>query len=164
MSFKLGQQGEKCVQKLLKKFDIECQINEDYKKRYDYDLVSDYKNKKVTYEVKYDYMAEKTGNLAIEINNCKADKPSGINVTKANIWAHVVRDKKNMTVWMAKVSELKKFIKKTTPFREVTQAGDGNADLLLYKTDAILGPLFVRVDNISKSKFLKYLVNMIGKK
>ena len=62
MSFKLCQQGEKCVQKLLKKFDLECQINEDYKKRYDYDLVSDYKNKKVTYEFKYDYMGEKTGN------------------------------------------------------------------------------------------------------
>jgi len=56
---------------------------------------------------------------------------------------------------------MKKFIKKTKPLRKVTAAGDGNADLLLYKADEILDPLFVRLDNVHKKTFLKHLKELV---
>ena len=161
MSFKLGNKGESFAKKLFKKFGVDCQINEDYDKRYDYDLVCKHGKKDFTCEVKYDFMAHKTGNLAIEVNNCRANKPSGINVTKADIWAHIIPDDGKMTMWIVRVSELKKFIKKNEPLRKVTQAGDGKADLLLYKAKAILEPLFFRVDNIQKKEFIKHLKSVI---
>ena len=45
MSFKLGNKGESFAKKLFKKFGVDCQINEDYDKRYDYDLICKYGKK-----------------------------------------------------------------------------------------------------------------------
>ncbi len=162
MNFKIGRDGEEIVKKVLNKFGIDCEINEDYSKRYDYDILSEYKKQKISYEVKYDYMSEKTGNLAIEINNCKVDRPSGINVTAADFWAHVIKKGKTPTVWLCKVSELKEFIKNNKAFRKVFQAGDGNADLLLYKASAILDSAFYRIDNVDKKEFIEFLESKIG--
>jgi hypothetical protein len=161
MSFKLGNKGEEFARSVFEKSNIDCEINEDYDKRYDYDLLCEYGRKKFTCEVKYDYMAEKTGNLAIEVNNCRANKPSGINVTKADLWVHIILQDGKKTMWATTVANLKKFIKKTKPLRKVTAAGDGNADLLLYKADEILDPLFVRLDNVHKKTFLKHLKELV---
>ena len=162
MNFQIGREGEEIVKKVLNKFGIDCEINEDYSKRYDYDILSQYKKQQISYEVKYDYMAEKTGNLAIEINNCKVDRPSGINVTAADFWAHVIKKDKSTTVWLCKVSELKEFIQNNKADRKVTQAGDGNADILLYKAKSILSSAFYRIDNVKKTEFIEFLENKIG--
>ena len=38
MSFQKGKKGEECAKGVLELLDIKCEINEDYDKRYDYDL------------------------------------------------------------------------------------------------------------------------------
>tara|TARA_S200000501_G_C20508865_1_gene605963 strand:- start:5 stop:502 length:498 start_codon:yes stop_codon:yes gene_type:complete len=98
-----------------------------------------------TVEVKYDEMQSKTGNIAIEIYNPRSGKPSGLTATKATLWCHVLQD----SVWITSVDKLKKFCEETTPFKMFSSAGDGNAAILLYKTDDIL-TIFERIDKCSQ--------------
>ena len=94
-----------------------------------------------TVEVKYDEMQGKTGNIAIEIYNSRSGKPSGLTATKASLWCHVLKD----SVWITSVDKLKKFCDDTPPFKSFNSAGDGNASILLYKTEDIL-TIFERID------------------
>tara|TARA_Y100000592_G_scaffold99967_1_gene177992 strand:- start:807 stop:1295 length:489 start_codon:yes stop_codon:yes gene_type:complete len=95
-----------------------------------------------TVEVKYDEMQEKTGNIAIEIYNPRSGKPSGLTATKADLWCQVLKD----SAWITSVKALKKFCEETPPFKMFSSAGDGNAAILLYKTNDIL-EIFERVDS-----------------
>ena len=83
MSFQKGKKGEDFAKKVLEGFDILCEKNEDYDKRYDYDLVCEMNGRRFTIEVKFDDKSSSTGNLYIEYHNSKADKPSGVTVTKS---------------------------------------------------------------------------------
>jgi len=103
-----------------------------------------------TVEVKYDEMQSKTGNIAIEIYNSKSGKPSGLTATKANLWCHVLKD----SAWIASVETLKKFCEENTPFKSFNFVGDGNASILLYKTEDIL-KIFERIDECSKQSLRK---------
>ena len=94
-----------------------------------------------TVEVKYDEMQAKTGNIAIEIYNPKSGKPSGLTATKANLWCQVLKD----SAWITSVKALRKFCEETPPFKMFSSAGDGNAAILLYKTEDIL-KIFDRID------------------
>ena len=94
-----------------------------------------------TVEVKYDEMQAKTGNIAIEIYNPWSGKPSGLTATKATLWCQVLKD----SVWITSVKALRKFCEETTPFKMFSSAGDGNAAILLYKTEDIL-KIFERID------------------
>lgn len=94
-----------------------------------------------TVEVKYDEMQAKTGNIAIEIYNPKSGNPSGLTATKANLWCHVLQD----SSWITSVKALRKFCEETPPFKMFSSAGDGNAAILLYKTEDIL-KIFDRID------------------
>ena len=78
-----------------------------------------------TVEVKYDEMQSKTGNIAIEIYNPKSGKPS--------------------------VKALRRFCEETTPFKMFSSAGDGNAAILLYKTEDIL-EIFERIDECQNAQ------------
>lgn len=100
-----------------------------------------------TVEVKYDEMQAKTGNIAIEIYNPKSGKPSGLTATKANLWCQVLQD----AVWITSVKTLKKFCEETPPFKMFSSAGDGNAAILLYKTEDIL-EIFERIDECQKTQ------------
>ena len=100
-----------------------------------------------TIEVKYDEMQSKTGNVAIEIYNPRSAKPSGLSATKANLWCHVLQD----SVWITSVDKLKKFCEETVPFKSFNSAGDGNASILLYKTDDIL-KIFERIDECQQKQ------------
>lgn len=94
-----------------------------------------------TVEVKYDEMQSKTGNIAIEIYNPRSAKPSGLTATKATLWCHVLQG----SVWITSVDKLKKFCEDTPPFKSFNSVGDGNASILLYKTEDIL-EIFERID------------------
>jgi hypothetical protein len=54
-------------------------------------------------------------------------------------------------VWITSVKRLKEFISETEPLRRVKRAGDGNAEILLFKTDDILH-IFNRIDGFDKNK------------
>ncbi len=100
-----------------------------------------------TVEVKYDEMQAKTGNIAIEIYNPRSAKASGLTATKATFWCHVLQD----SVWISSVEKLKKFCEDNPPFKSFNSVGDGNASILLYKTDDIL-KIFERIDKCSQKE------------
>src|ERR1051326_3840573 len=128
----MGKQGEDFVEKIFKKHQIEIKFNDDSKKLKEYDLIGKIDKKQFTVEVKFDYMAQKTNNLAIEYKNCQTNEKSGIEGTKANLWCHIILDQGNPTAWLTSVEKLRSFIKKNKPWKIIERAGDGNASLYLY--------------------------------
>ena len=109
-----------------------------------------------TVEVKYDEMQAKTGNIAIEIYNPKSAKASGLTATKATLWCHVLQG----SVWITSVDKLKKFCEDTPPFKSFNSVGDGNASILLYKTEDIL-KIFERIDECSETELNKKINSML---
>ena len=110
-----------------------------------------------TVEVKYDEMQAKTGNIAIEIYNPKSGKPSGLTATKANLWCHVLQD----SAWITSVEKLKEFCEDTPPFKSFNSVGDGNASILLYKTEDIL-KIFERIDRCQKTELHQKISLLLG--
>jgi hypothetical protein len=100
----------------------------------------------VKLEVKYDKYHQKTHNIAIEIWNTSANRPSGLSSTKSDLWVCLLHD----SMWVAKTAYLKAFIFDAgiPPKRVVENAGDGNARIYLYSDSEILS-IFHRIDNIS---------------
>jgi hypothetical protein len=101
--------------------------------RYEYDIYATHINtdKELTFEVKNDVMASRTGNVAVEFHNSKQDKPSGIDRTTALFWTH----KLDADIWIISVAKLREFLKKEIPHRIIIGGGDDNANLYLYKKD-----------------------------
>lgn len=160
-SLRYGHSGEKFVKTIFESADIEVNFNDDSSQRDYYDLICKLGRTCFTTEVKFDMMAQKTGNIAIEYYNCKSCKDSGINVTKADIWAQVLQDGSNLTLWVSRVDELKSFIEKVKPWRNLTGVGDDNACIYLYKDFDILETQLVRLDNINSKQVKKILKGML---
>ena len=156
-SLRIGDIGETFACETFKAAGIEADKNEDKEQREFFDLVCKVGRKKFTCEVKHDVMAQKTGNIAIEFYNSKSCKDSGINVTTADLWIHILQDDANKTMWVASVKEFKAFIKDNPPHRTVTDVGDNNACLYLYKEDVLLGTVFHRCETLDE-KGLKKLI------
>jgi len=165
MSFKndlkKGNKGENEVIKVFKKHGIELVKNTDAKHLKDFDLIGKIGTKKITIEVKYDYMSEKTGNIALEFYNSSKDEASGIDCTKSKVWAHIIMDMGFPTIWVTSTKTLKAYIKKNKPFRIVENAGDGNANLYLYNIDTILSAIFHRIDKVTKDAFSKIIKEVL---
>lgn len=158
-SIAIGKRAEDFVKSIFEKCDIAVKQMEG--KFPDYDLECKMKGKKkFTCEVKYDIMAQKTSNIAIEYHNSNSNKPSGIEGTKADIWAHVVLDGPHMTVWLINSEEFREWISNNKPKRIVEKAGDGNASLYLYSDD-ILEEIFTRVDNVDIKEIKKRVRKLI---
>ena len=119
---------------------LKCEWNEDKKKRSDYDLII---VDIATMEIKNDLYAAKSGNVAIEYNNPRSDKPSGINITKSDVWCHIIGGE----VFVVRTERLKKFVNTEKPKRVVKKAGDGNADLKLYTIEHIKS-IMIPIDRI----------------
>ncbi len=98
-----------------------------------------------TSEVKFDIYAARSGNIAIEFYNPKSAKPSGIGITQANLWFHIIT--KPLSIWVTSVPKLKKYITDNPPHKTVACGGDDNASLYLYRMDKIFADIFHRVDN-----------------
>jgi hypothetical protein len=162
----IGRSGEKLVLSLLTKNGIVASMNEIKENRSFYDIIVQMSPRKKAYiECKYDVMSEKTGNIAIEYHNCKTDTPSGINITKANIYSYTILDTGNPTVWFASVPKLKDFLKTVKPFKTIKKAGDGNASLYLYKVEVILDAVFSRMENIlDTEKFQQVFKSLLSAK
>jgi len=79
---KVGDEAETEFATILKKHKAKnVQFNADNK----YDISCIFKGKPQTFEVKNDVMSARTGNVAIEFE-CRG-KPSGVAVSKADVWA-----------------------------------------------------------------------------
>lgn len=144
----IGKFGENLVSNYLRLGNVDVTLNEDKETRSHYDLLCRLGNKKFTVEVKLDFLASKTQNLAIEISNTKTGVDSGLTASKSTLWAVLVKDEENWVVFLTKTETLRDYIKKNKG-REFKGAGDGNATLLLYKMQDILY-IFKRIDNLGK--------------
>jgi hypothetical protein len=163
MNFQKGIKGEERAKGVLELLDIRCEINEDYDKRYDYDLSCKMGRKKFTIEVKFDDKSSATGNIYIEYHNSKADKPSGVAVTKANLWIHVLPENDgSKAVWISSVSSLREFMKEVEPHKKVAFGGDNNSAGYVYTKESILKKLFKRIDSLEKNKAIKLIKEMLN--
>jgi hypothetical protein len=163
MSFQKGNLGEDFAKEVLEKFGILCEKNTDYEKRYDYDLSCKLGKKKFTIEVKFDDKSASTGNLYIEYHNSKADKPSGVAVTKSSLWIQVLPEESGLkTVWVTSVSSLRNFMEEVEPYKKIAFGGDGNSAGYVYTKEAILNKLFKRIDNLDKKNAIKLIKEMLN--
>lgn len=119
-----------------------------------WDVATSGKDLNFTTEVKFDEYEAKSGNIAIETFNPRLSKPSGIGITKAFFWAHVLS---GGVVWITATERLRIFMQENEPLRIVGKGGDGNAELHLYPSSVILPAIFTRIDNMSKRKLTKFL-------
>lgn len=156
-SANLGNKGEQLFIGVCQTADLEAEKEIDKTKQKEYDVKFKIGKKEYTCEVKYDYMAVKTGNLCIEHHNAKKDEPSGIMATKATLWCQIILDGEHPTVWIANTEKLKEFVNTTEPTKKIIAGGDKNANLYLYKLESILPVVFTRVDNLDKTNILKVL-------
>lgn len=159
--FSLGKKGENLVLNLFKKHGLDTELNTNKETRKDFDLTTKVGRKKVTVEIKYDWLAQKTNNLAFEYYNTNKDEASGIDCTKAILWIQIILDNNFPTIWMTSVKKLKDYIKKHKPLRVVENAGDGNANLYLYRDVEILEAIFKRIDNSTEEEIKKILKELV---
>ena len=150
----LGDAGERRVMSLYEGFGFNSIQSQG--KFPDWDIKSFYKAFEFSTEVKWDIYAVKSGNIAIEVFNPKSDKPSGLYATKANLWTHITD-----YVYVTTVEDLKVFVDTESPVRTITNGGDGNATLLLFREDHILN-IFTKLDILSKSCGFKTLLDLAG--
>lgn len=155
----LGDKGEFFVQKTLVSNGVDCSINQDKEKRYDYDLVCNVNKHPFTCEVKFDIMASKTGNIAVETWNSKKNTPSGINITKADIWIFVLVEE-GYQAWAISVKNFKKWLENNKPKKIITHGGDKNATLSIFPKDKIL-PEFKRIDLLTEKELKEWLITII---
>lgn len=158
-----GKEGEQFVKNLFRAagFPLKDNDSKKYKKLKEYDLYSESIHD-LKVECKHDKMSSKTGNLCVETANCKQKKPSGINATKALIWAHIVYPKncpEEKQLLMCTTQALKDYIAETPAFRVLKACGDGNADISLFKTETMKvqsgGPFFHIENETQLTSFLQ---------
>ena len=90
-----------------------------------------------TIEVKEDFMCERTGNVAVE-HYCRG-KPSGISVSKADIYVYKVHEPNGQkNIYAIKTSKLKRMIEDKLYDRDVTGGDEGsNSKNYLFRLDVI---------------------------
>lgn len=135
---KVGQQGEALVIDLFIANGLECYSNKDTSKLSYYDLEVVVDKKTLFLEVKNDRRALETGNLAIEIKNVLRDVPSGLTITKADIWVVVLGE----DIYMTKTQDLKDFVKANKP----KKTHRSNVLVYIYPKEEIL-PIFRKVNS-----------------
>lgn len=155
----VGSLAEKLVMNYLTLAGIDTIPNTDKESRSYYDLEFKLGSKRVTCEVKLDFLASKTGNMAIEIKNTKTGKDSGLSITTATLWTVCIRDFENWAIFVVSVNSLKNYIKNHRGIRK-EGVGDGNSTILLYKCDDIL-KIFSRLDNIAPENIAKVLKTVL---
>jgi hypothetical protein len=74
----------------------------------DYDIVS--LDRSIKVEVKCETTPIRTGNVCIEYWNTHKDRPSGIVVTTANLWVHIVLEKDGFQAYEYDVAVLRKLV------------------------------------------------------
>jgi hypothetical protein len=153
--FNIGKSGEELVCYTLSKLGFDCELNNVYELRYDYDISVKKGKLKFTIEVKHDVMACKTNNCAIEYHNSKKDQPSGINATLADIWVQLIPDKQgNISIYGISVDKLKQYIESHEPHKHIISGGEQNSNIFIYKLCDIL-PHFIRLDTITNPNIME---------
>jgi len=143
-----GRQGEALVIEMFIANGLECYSNKDTKKLSYYDLEV-VVNKTLFLEVKNDRRALETGNLAIEMHNISRDVPSGLTITKADIWVVVL----DTDVYMTNTQDLKDFVAANKP----KKTHRSNVLVYIYPKKDIL-PIFHKVNSDNLIETLRCII------
>ncbi len=136
-----GKEGESLLTDLLTKAGYICEPSP--RATVGYDILCKLCPKEFKVEVKYDVMASKTGNVALEYWNSKSNKASGITATTAHLWCYVIGAEKE--VWLTHVDKLKMFMQSAKPVKIIYKGGNKNSDMLIYNKDEFC-KTFDRID------------------
>lgn len=154
----IGEMAEKEVCKILEKAGMESTKNKDRST----DISVLIGNRIFYGEVKFDILAYKTGNMAVEYANSRTGMPSGILSTTSDFWFAVLGDiGKKMEVWICSTEALKNHFQQNKGYKDVEGAGDGNATIRLFRLDTVLDSLFTRIDNLSVEEVRKEVAKVV---
>jgi hypothetical protein len=156
-SVRKGNLAETFVKDFFQKLGVELERNPS-KSRAEmalWDLRGTFGQTTFTLEVKWDVMAGKTGNLAVEFYNTRSGKPSGIMATTSDLW--VVLTGEEMNGYVARTSVLREYFEKNKGVRDVA-GGDNNSAMRLFRADEILKDVFWPMDCNLKHA-LRYLLS-----
>jgi len=160
-TLKVGNFAEQFIQRLFSQASIPTTLNKNKSKLIEWDIEAELSSQRFRVECKFDVMASKTGNLAIEYYNTKLAKPSGIAATTADLWAVVLQNP--LEAYIANTSVLRAYCQKVAPYRSITNGGDQNAALWLYPKDQILPAVFTRVDDLHPAELADVLLRLLTK-
>ncbi len=133
----IGKLVEKYVGKIFEDLGFEVEYNNDRYIKWDIRIKK--KKKNYTIEIKFDKFERRSGNLAFEIFNPKKNTPSGVYITEANLWCHVISPEYDKyEVYICSTRDLRTFLNNIKPDKVVLHAGDGNATLKLYNKYKVL--------------------------
>lgn len=130
---KMGEDAQREAIDFIKKEFEGIVILEEHSTIKEFDIKGKYKDKEITFEVKWDIMAEKTGNVAIEYES--RGKMSGISVTQADYWIYKILSK----FYLIKTEKIKEKIKRRSYYRDVT-GGDKGSNTKMYLVKV---PIFI---------------------
>ena len=133
-----GRAGELLVKSLFEDAGIYCELV--IGRNSDYDMGCSLNGLVFFVEIKNDVKATFTNNIAIEFYNTKSGKPSGLLITKADIWAHIIQRE----VYLMDVQTLRELCEKTPPYK-IVEGGDNNS--LIYLYDKSILPSFFLCKN-----------------
>lgn len=140
-------------------FLAQHKITADFSNTRQYDVDVTLRDRVIKFEVKNDVMGVKTGNIAIEYYNSNSNKPSGILSTPADVWCHIL----GTQIWIINITHFKTLIhSKMVDYRILTKVGDGNADIMLFKSSIILSETykFYRIDDKCTKEVKSILKNI----
>lgn len=143
----MGTEGELLLLDLLLQYGYDAKKNDDFDKRYEYDvyIVEPF----ISFEVKYDIMSAKTGNVCLEYHNSKKNEPSGIMRSTADFWVHIVDEGDEPVLYLANRLALLESMDTIKPFKKIVAGGDKNSNMLIYKqADMLGGPLVMLTKSI----------------
>lgn len=158
---RVGRVAERLIVDLFKRSNIRADLNQSTSKTRlaEWDVQAYFEGKTFLVESKYDIYEQKSGNIAVEYYNPRSAKPSGLYVTKANLWAFVLADN---SVWITRVKDLKAYFETMPALRDIACGGDGNAAMRLYRRDDIFGAIFQRIDGLTPEQLRSVLEELLS--
>ena len=161
-SAELGSFGEKVVTDLFETGGIKCEKNSasGRSQLIEFDLKCTLENKVFTVECKFDAMARKSGNIAIEYYNTRQSKPSGIKATKADLWVVVLRNPQD--VFLTSVKLLTGYCESNRPHKNIASGGDNNSAMWLYRMENILPVAFFPLDGLKPEELQEIIFDLLG--
>lgn len=120
--------GEQAQREAVEKIKIEfsgIEIDDRHSTEKEFDFKGTHNGIELTFEVKWDIMAEQTGNVAVEYES--RGKASGISVTKAKYWIYKIKSK----FYLIDTNRVKKGITDKEYFRAVV-GGDAGSNTKMY--------------------------------
>lgn len=132
----VAQQTEEAVAAVLSKMSNTTIVSLNNNR--DYDILLERKGRNFFIEVKEDFMAAKTGNIAVEFE-CRG-KPSGIAVSKSDVYAYVIHENTKAELYLTDVNLLKEAIDRGRYSRIATGGDRGsNTRMFLFRKDVFTG-------------------------